>query len=69
VVNFGPELTSFTGTEEVTVMLAATTSGAADANQSGIDEISERTGQYTAISVTQNFKWEDMEPSPIIALK
>ncbi|HEM3195835.1 TPA: YSIRK-type signal peptide-containing protein, partial [Streptococcus suis 10581] len=70
VGNLGPELTSFTGTEEVTVMLAATTSGAADANQSGIDEISERTGQYTAISVTtQNFKWEDMEPSPIIALK
>ncbi|HEM4071729.1 TPA: YSIRK-type signal peptide-containing protein, partial [Streptococcus suis] len=70
VGNLGPELTSFTGAEEVTVMLAATTSGAADANQSGIDEISERTGQYTAISVTtQNFKWEDMEPSPIIALK
>ncbi|HFI0939139.1 TPA: MucBP domain-containing protein, partial [Streptococcus suis] len=70
VGNLGPELTSFTGTEEVTVMLAATISGAADANQSGIDEISERTGQYTAISVTaQNFKWEDMEPSPIIALK
>ncbi|HEL2279482.1 TPA: MucBP domain-containing protein, partial [Streptococcus suis] len=70
VGNLVPELTSFTGTEEVTVMLAATTSGAADANQSGIDEISERTGQYTAISVTtQNFKWEDMEPSPIIALK
>lgn len=70
VVNFGPELTSFTGTEEVTVMLAATTSGAADANQSGIDEISERTGQYTAISVTtQNFKWEDMASDPIIALK
>ncbi|HEP1813456.1 TPA: YSIRK-type signal peptide-containing protein, partial [Streptococcus suis] len=70
VVNLGPELTSFTGTEEVTVMLATTTSGAADTNQSGIDEISERTGQYTAISVTtQNFKWEDMEPSPIIALK
>uniref|UniRef100_UPI000516E441 YSIRK-type signal peptide-containing protein n=1 Tax=Streptococcus suis TaxID=1307 RepID=UPI000516E441 len=70
VVNLAPGLTSFTGAEEVTVMLAATTSGAADANQSGIDEISERTGQYTAISVTtQNFKWEDMEPSPIIALK
>ncbi|HEP1810074.1 TPA: accessory Sec-dependent serine-rich glycoprotein adhesin [Streptococcus suis] len=70
VGNLVPELTSFTGTEEVTVMLAATISGAADANQSGIDEISERTGQYTAISVTtQNFKWEDMEPSPIIALK
>ncbi|HEL1992876.1 TPA: MucBP domain-containing protein, partial [Streptococcus suis] len=70
VGNLAPELTSFTGAEEVTVMLAATTSGAADANQSGIDEISERTGQYTAISVTtQNFKWEDMEPSPIIALK
>ncbi|HFI0363264.1 TPA: MucBP domain-containing protein, partial [Streptococcus suis] len=70
VGNLVPELTSFTGTEEVTVMLAATTSGVADANQSGIDEISERTGQYTAISVTtQNFKWEDMEPSPIIALK
>ncbi|MGU7962615.1 YSIRK-type signal peptide-containing protein, partial [Streptococcus suis] len=70
VGNLGPELTSFTGTEEVTVMLAATTSGAADANQSGIDEISERTGQYTAISVTtQNFKWEDMSSDPIIALK
>ncbi|HEM5399085.1 TPA: MucBP domain-containing protein, partial [Streptococcus suis] len=70
VGNLGPELTSFTGTEEVTVMLAATTSGAADANQSGIDEISERTGQYTAISVTtQNFKWEDMASDPIIALK
>ncbi|MGQ7504793.1 MucBP domain-containing protein [Streptococcus suis] len=70
VGNLVPELTSFTGTEEVTVMLAATTSGAAATNQSGIDEISERTGQYTAISVTtQNFKWEDMEPSPIIALK
>ncbi|WP_024376327.1 YSIRK-type signal peptide-containing protein, partial [Streptococcus suis] len=70
VVNLGPELTSFTGTEEVTVMLAATTSGVADANQSGIDEISERTGQYTAISVTtQNFKWEDMVSDPIIALK
>ncbi|WP_202106725.1 hypothetical protein, partial [Streptococcus suis] len=70
VGNLGPELTSFTGAEEVTVMLAATISGVADANQSGIDEISERTGQYTAISVTtQNFKWEDMEPSPIIALK
>ncbi|MFM0599585.1 MucBP domain-containing protein [Streptococcus suis] len=70
VGNLGPELTSFTGAEEVTVMLAATTSGAADANQSGIDEISERTGQYTAISVTtQNFKWEDIEENPIIALK
>ncbi|MBY4968754.1 MucBP domain-containing protein [Streptococcus suis] len=70
VVNLGPELTSFTGTEEVTVMLAATTSGVADANQSGIDEISERTGQYTAISVTtQNFKWTDIEENPIIALK
>ncbi|HEM5046700.1 TPA: YSIRK-type signal peptide-containing protein, partial [Streptococcus suis] len=70
VGNLGPELTSFTGTEEVTVMLAATTSGVADANQSGIDEISERTGQYTAISVTtQNFKWEDMASDPIIALK
>ncbi|HEM5203466.1 TPA: YSIRK-type signal peptide-containing protein, partial [Streptococcus suis] len=69
VGNLGPELTSFTGTEEVTVMLAATTSGAADANQSGIDEISERTGQYTAISVTQNFKWTDIEENPIIALK
>ncbi|HEM2770383.1 TPA: MucBP domain-containing protein, partial [Streptococcus suis] len=70
VGNLVPELTSFTGTEEVTVMLAATTSGTADANQSGIDEISERTGQYTAISVTtQNFKWEDMGSSPIIALK
>ncbi|NQM52119.1 YSIRK-type signal peptide-containing protein [Streptococcus suis] len=40
VGNLGPELTSFTGAEEVTVMLAATTSGVADANQSGIDEIS-----------------------------
>ncbi|MGU7888461.1 MucBP domain-containing protein, partial [Streptococcus suis] len=69
VGNLGPELTSFTGTEEVTVMLAATTSGVADANQSGIDEISERTGQYTAISVTQNFKWTDIEENPIIALK
>ncbi|WP_029744698.1 YSIRK-type signal peptide-containing protein, partial [Streptococcus suis] len=70
VGNLAPELTSFTGTEEVTVMLAATTSGVADANQSGIDEISERTGQYTAISVTtQNFKWEDMASDPIIALK
>ena len=70
VGNLGPELTSFTGTEEVTVMLAATTSGVADANQSGIDEISERTGQYTAISVTtQNFKWEDMASDPIISLK
>ncbi|MGQ7562152.1 YSIRK-type signal peptide-containing protein [Streptococcus suis] len=70
VGNLVPELTSFTGTEEVTVMLAATTSVATDANQSGIDEISERPGQYTAISVTtQNFKWEDMGSSPIIALK
>ncbi|HEM5155269.1 TPA: YSIRK-type signal peptide-containing protein, partial [Streptococcus suis] len=69
VGNLVPELTSFTGTEEVTVMLAATTSGVADANQSGIDEISERTGQYTAISVTQNFKWTDIEENPIIALK
>ncbi|WP_032499618.1 YSIRK-type signal peptide-containing protein, partial [Streptococcus suis] len=69
VGNLVPELTSFTGTEEVTVMLAATTSGAADANQSGIDEISERTGQYTAISVTQNFKWTDILENPIIALK
>ncbi|HEL2554291.1 TPA: MucBP domain-containing protein, partial [Streptococcus suis] len=70
VGNLVPDLTSFTGTEEVTVMLAATTSGAADANQSGIDAISANNGQYTAISVTtQNFKWEDMEPSPIIALK
>ncbi|MGO5472080.1 YSIRK-type signal peptide-containing protein, partial [Streptococcus hyointestinalis] len=69
VVNFGPELTSFTGTEEVTVMLAATTSGAADANQSGIDAISANNGQYTAISVTQNFKWTDIEENPIIALK
>ncbi|HEL1542948.1 TPA: MucBP domain-containing protein, partial [Streptococcus suis] len=70
VGNLVPELTSFTGTEEVTVILAATTSGAADANQSGIDEISERTGQYTAISVTaQNFKWTDIEENPIIALK
>ncbi|HFR3896626.1 TPA: MucBP domain-containing protein, partial [Streptococcus suis] len=69
VGNLGPELTSFTGAEEVTVMLAATTSGVADANQSGIDEISERTGQYTAISVTQNFKWTDIEENPIIALK
>ncbi|MFM0796163.1 YSIRK-type signal peptide-containing protein, partial [Streptococcus suis] len=69
VGNLVPELTSFTGTEEVTVMLAATTSGAADANQSGIDAISANNGQYTAISVTQNFKWKDMGPSPIIALK
>ncbi|HEL1662665.1 TPA: YSIRK-type signal peptide-containing protein, partial [Streptococcus suis] len=69
VGNLGPELTSFTGTEEVTVMLAATTSGAADANQSGIDAISANNGQYTAISVTQNFKWEDMVSDPIIALK
>ncbi|HFI0445400.1 TPA: MucBP domain-containing protein, partial [Streptococcus suis] len=70
VGNLVPELTSFTGTEEVTVMLAATTSGVADANQSGIDAISANNGQYTAISVTtQNFKWEDMGPSPIIALK
>ncbi|MEG3294713.1 YSIRK-type signal peptide-containing protein, partial [Streptococcus suis] len=70
VGNLGPELTSFTGAEEVTVMLAATTSVATDTNQSGIDEISERTGQYTAISVTtQNFKWEDMASDPIIALK
>ncbi|HEL1618977.1 TPA: YSIRK-type signal peptide-containing protein, partial [Streptococcus suis] len=69
VGNLVPELTSFTGMEEVTVMLAATTSGVADANQSGIDEISERTGQYTAISVTQNFKWTDIEENPIIALK
>lgn len=70
VGNLVPELTSFTGTEEVTVMLAATTSGAADTNQRGIDEISERTGQYTAISVTaQNFKWTDIEENPIIALK
>ncbi|MGU7920759.1 YSIRK-type signal peptide-containing protein, partial [Streptococcus suis] len=70
VGNLVPELTSFTGTEEVTVMLAATTSGAADANQSGIDAISANNGQYTAISVTtQNFKWEDMGSSPIIALK
>ncbi|HFI0147076.1 TPA: MucBP domain-containing protein, partial [Streptococcus suis] len=69
VGNLGPELTSFTGTEEVTVMLAATTSGAADANQSGIDAISANNGQYTAISVTQNFKWTDIEENPIIALK
>ncbi|MEG3335772.1 MucBP domain-containing protein [Streptococcus suis] len=69
VGNLVPELTSFTGTEEVTVMLAATTSGAADANQSGIDAISANNGQYTAISVTQNFKWEDMVSDPIIALK
>ncbi|NQN71051.1 YSIRK-type signal peptide-containing protein, partial [Streptococcus suis] len=70
VGNLVPELTSFTGTEEVTVMLAATTSGATDTNQRGIDEISERTGQYTAISVTtQNFKWTDIEENPIIALK
>ncbi|HEM6239067.1 TPA: hypothetical protein U2C75_002443, partial [Streptococcus suis] len=34
------------------------------------DEISERPGQYTAISVTtQNFKWKDMVSDPIIALK
>ncbi|MEG3309465.1 MucBP domain-containing protein [Streptococcus suis] len=69
VGNLGPELTSFTGAEEVTVMLAATTSGAADANQSGIDAISANNGQYTAISVTQNFKWTDIEENPIIALK
>ncbi|WP_105127642.1 YSIRK-type signal peptide-containing protein [Streptococcus suis] len=69
VGNLVPELTSFTGTEEVTVMLAATTSGAADANQSGIDAISANNGQYTAISVTQNFKWTDIEENPIIALK
>ncbi|MGU7818867.1 YSIRK-type signal peptide-containing protein [Streptococcus suis] len=70
VGNLVPELTSFTGTEEVAVMLAATTSVATDANQSGIDEISERPGQYTAISVTtQNFKWKDMVSDPIIALK
>ncbi|ATZ03289.1 hypothetical protein CVO91_04725 [Streptococcus suis] len=34
-----------------------------------LDAISANNGQYTAISVTQNFKWKDMEPSPIIALK
>ncbi|HEM3582265.1 TPA: MucBP domain-containing protein, partial [Streptococcus suis] len=69
VGNLVPELTSFTGTEEVTVMLATTTSGVADANQSGIDAISANNGQYTAISVTQNFKWTDIEENPIIALK
>ncbi|WP_105147360.1 YSIRK-type signal peptide-containing protein [Streptococcus suis] len=70
VGNLGPELTSFTGAEEVTVMLAATTSGATDTNQSGIDAISANNGQYTAISVTaQNFKWTDIEENPIIALK
>ncbi|HEL1969109.1 TPA: YSIRK-type signal peptide-containing protein, partial [Streptococcus suis] len=69
VGNLGPELTSFTGTEEVTVMLAATTSGVADANQSGIDEISERTGQYTVTSEHTNFKWTDILKNPIIALK
>ncbi|RRN49027.1 YSIRK-type signal peptide-containing protein, partial [Streptococcus suis] len=69
VGNLAPELTSFTGTEEVTVMLAATTSGVADANQSGIDEISERTGQYTVTSEHTNFKWTDILKNPIIALK
>ncbi|HEL9637532.1 TPA: YSIRK-type signal peptide-containing protein, partial [Streptococcus suis] len=69
VGNLVPELTSFTGTEEVTVMLAATTSGVADANQSGIDEISERTGQYTVTSEHTNFKWTDILKNPIIALK
>ncbi|HEP1838291.1 TPA: MucBP domain-containing protein, partial [Streptococcus suis] len=69
VGNLGPELTSFTGTEEVTVMLAATTSGAADANQSGIDAISANNGQYTVTSEHTNFKWTDILKNPIIALK
>ncbi|HEM6342602.1 TPA: YSIRK-type signal peptide-containing protein, partial [Streptococcus suis] len=69
VGNLGPELTSFTGTEEVTVMLAATTSGAADANQSGIDAISANNGQYTVTSEHTNFKWTDILENPIIALK
>ncbi|MGU8045260.1 YSIRK-type signal peptide-containing protein, partial [Streptococcus suis] len=69
VGNLGPELTSFTGTEEVTVMLAATTSGAADANQSGIDAISANNGQYTVTSAHTNFKWTDMPENPIIVLK
>ncbi|HEM6014661.1 TPA: accessory Sec-dependent serine-rich glycoprotein adhesin, partial [Streptococcus suis] len=69
VGNLVPELTSFTGTEEVTVMLAATTSGAADANQSGIDAISANNGQYTVTSENTNFKWTDIQANPIIALK
>ncbi|HEM5272413.1 TPA: YSIRK-type signal peptide-containing protein, partial [Streptococcus suis] len=69
VGNLGPELTSFTETEEVTVMLAATTSGAADANQSGIDAISANNGQYTVTSEHTNFKWTDILENPIIALK
>ncbi|MEG3245209.1 YSIRK-type signal peptide-containing protein [Streptococcus suis] len=69
VGNLVPELTSFTGTEEVTVMLAATTSGAADANQSGIDAISDNNGQYTVTSEHTNFKWTDILKNPIIALK
>ncbi|MGQ7390067.1 YSIRK-type signal peptide-containing protein [Streptococcus suis] len=69
VGNLVPELTSFTGTEEVTVMLAATTSGAADANQSGIDAISANNGQYTVTSEHTNFKWTDILENPIIALK
>ncbi|MEG3344286.1 MucBP domain-containing protein, partial [Streptococcus suis] len=69
VGNLVPELTSFTGTEEVTVMLAATTSGAADANQSGIDAISANNGQYTVTSEHTNFKWTDILKNPIIALK
>ncbi|HHT7827366.1 TPA: MucBP domain-containing protein [Streptococcus suis] len=69
VGNLGPELTSFTGTEEVTVMLAATISGAADANQSGIDAISANNGQYTVTSEHTNFKWTDILKNPIIVLK
>ncbi|HEL2442315.1 TPA: MucBP domain-containing protein, partial [Streptococcus suis] len=69
VGNLGPELTSFTGTEEVTVMLAATTSGVAATNQSGIDAISANNGQYTVTSEHTNFKWTDILKNPIIALK
>ncbi|HEM4252263.1 TPA: MucBP domain-containing protein, partial [Streptococcus suis] len=69
VGNLVPELTSFTGTEEVTVMLAATTSGAADANQSGIDAISANNGQYTVTSEHTNFKWTNIQENSIIVLK
>ncbi|WP_105146022.1 MucBP domain-containing protein [Streptococcus suis] len=69
VGNLVPELTSFTGTEEVTVMLAATTSGAAATNQSGIDAISANNGQYTVTSENTNFKWTDKLENPIIVLK
>ncbi|MBY4976129.1 MucBP domain-containing protein [Streptococcus suis] len=69
VGNLVPELTSFTGTEEVTVMLAATTSGVAATNQSGIDAISANNGQYTVTSEHTNFKWTDILKNPIIALK